>query len=140
MLTLVLCVGRAGAQEERVVQAFERLGAVVKRDDTKPNRPVIALRFGLRSPIPDTTSELDKDVILNHLLSNVDVIKVTGAPRKEWGQATRSILPYGDQGNRCDGTRSKHGAGRRGSENALSEREIGNKGRPRRKIDMLPLV
>jgi Leucine-rich repeat (LRR) protein len=65
---LAVCTGRAGAQEEeRIAQAFEGLGAVVKRDDTKPNKPVIGLRFGLRNPIPDTTPEIIKDEILYHL-------------------------------------------------------------------------
>jgi Leucine-rich repeat (LRR) protein len=65
-LVLAVCTGRASAQEEeRIAQAFERLGAIVKRDDAKPNKPVIGLRFGLRNPIPDTTPEIIKDYILD---------------------------------------------------------------------------
>jgi Leucine-rich repeat (LRR) protein len=65
-LVLAVCTCTASAQEEeRIAQAFERLGAVVKRDDTKPNKPVIGLRFGLRNPIPDTTPEIIKDYILD---------------------------------------------------------------------------
>jgi Leucine-rich repeat (LRR) protein len=65
-LVLAATTGRASAQEEeRIAQAFERLGAIVKRDDTKPNKPVIGLRFGLRNPIPDTTPEIIKDYILD---------------------------------------------------------------------------
>jgi hypothetical protein len=67
MLALVLCAGRASADEESVVQDFQRRGVVVKRDETKPNRPVIALRFGLRNPIPDTIPELDRDLLLIQL-------------------------------------------------------------------------
>jgi Leucine-rich repeat (LRR) protein len=65
-LLLTVCTGRASAQEEdRVAKTFERLGAVVKRDNTKRNWPVIAVRFGLRNPIPDETPESVKDVILD---------------------------------------------------------------------------
>jgi len=38
-VTLVLAVCTDGAsvqEEERIAQAFERLGAIVKRDDTRP--------------------------------------------------------------------------------------------------------
>jgi hypothetical protein len=64
-LVLAVCAGRASAQEEEaVVQAFERMGAIVKRDDTNPKKPVIALVFGLRPPIPDTTSEWVKDIVV----------------------------------------------------------------------------
>jgi hypothetical protein len=40
-LVLARCTARAGADEaERIVQAFERLGAVVQSDDSRPNPPV----------------------------------------------------------------------------------------------------
>jgi internalin A len=66
-LALVLCADRASADKDRVVEAFERLGAVVKRDDAQRGKPVLALRFGLRNPIPETIPELDRDVLLIQL-------------------------------------------------------------------------
>jgi Leucine-rich repeat (LRR) protein len=75
-LVLAVCTCTASAQEEeRIAQAFERLGAIVKRDDTKPNKPVIGLRFGLRNPIPDTTPEIVKD----NLLGNVGALSKVAA-------------------------------------------------------------
>jgi hypothetical protein len=83
-LVLAVCAGRGGAAEKRVAQAFERLGAVVKRDDTKPNKPVIGLIFGLRDPIPETTPQFDKDGLFVDLW--LKVTKVRGAPRKDGGK------------------------------------------------------
>src|SRR5262245_13587210 len=64
---LAICASAASAQEERVVQAFERLGAIVRRDDTKPDKPVVAVIFGLRPTIPDTASETFTDYLLQGL-------------------------------------------------------------------------
>jgi hypothetical protein len=64
MLALVVCAGTAGAQEDRAVEAFERLGAIIRRDEIRPNRPVVAVIFGLRPAIPDTASETLKDALL----------------------------------------------------------------------------
>ena len=96
---LVVCAGRASADEESVAQAFERMGAVVKRDDTKPNRPVIALRFGLLNPIPETMPEVDKDD-LRLFVDSHEVYGVTNAERKE-GTSRSLPPPHGDQGGRC---------------------------------------
>jgi Leucine-rich repeat (LRR) protein len=99
MLALLLCAGRACADEESVVKAFERLGAVVKRDDAKPGKPVIALRFGLRNPIPDTTADLDRDVLFVQLQSqdlgtpNVERIKGADADRKNEGKTFDPFCP-----------------------------------------------
>ena len=99
VLVAAVCAGRASADEESVAQAFERMGAVVKRDDTKPNRPVIALRFGLLNPIPETMPEVDKDD-LRLFVDSHEVYGVTNAERKE-GTSRSLPPPHGDQGGRC---------------------------------------
>jgi hypothetical protein len=70
VLVLAACAGGASADEESVAQAFERLGAIVQRDDSQPNRPVIALRFGLRNPFPETMLDVDEDNLRQNLFSN----------------------------------------------------------------------
>ena len=64
-MVFAVCAAKACAEDESVVEEFEGLGADIERDDTKANKPVIGLRFGLRPPIPDTTSELVKNIILS---------------------------------------------------------------------------
>jgi Leucine-rich repeat (LRR) protein len=95
-LVLAVCVSRAGAEDEVVVKKFERLGAVVGRDETKPNKPVIALRFGLRNPIPDTTPEFWKDYIL-------DSIGYYARYRKD----LERVLPAAPEGSTGAGNKAK---------------------------------
>jgi hypothetical protein len=57
LLSLAVCPGTAGAQEDGTAQALERLGAIVQRNGTKPAKPVVAVIFGVRPPLPNTASE-----------------------------------------------------------------------------------
>jgi len=71
---------------------FERLGAVVKRDASKPKRPVIALRFGLRNPIPETIQEVDKDDLRLFVVS-YEVTRVTNESRKDGDKPLPPFAP-----------------------------------------------
>jgi hypothetical protein len=44
---IIWAVTARGADEERAVQTFERLGATVRRDETRPGKPVVAVLFGI---------------------------------------------------------------------------------------------
>jgi hypothetical protein len=43
---LLLPAGAAAADEASTVAALEKLGAIIKRDDTLPGKPVVALYLG----------------------------------------------------------------------------------------------
>src|SRR5262245_17212015 len=88
ILPLVFCPATVGAQEDGTAQALERLGAIVRRDDTKPNRPVVAVIFGLRPLPPDTTSEAAKDALLagGYPIPSPETVKVTDADLKDLGK------------------------------------------------------
>jgi hypothetical protein len=89
-LVLAGCATTASADETSVAQAFERLGAIVHRDDSKPNRPVIALRFGLRNPIPETIPEVDMDDLRLYVFS-FHVTRVTNGNQKN---GDRPLPPF----------------------------------------------
>jgi Leucine Rich repeat len=45
VLALVACVKTVRADDESAVQALRDLGATIKRDESKPNKPVVAVHF-----------------------------------------------------------------------------------------------
>jgi hypothetical protein len=57
-LALAACVGAGRADEDHAVQALQQLGAIIKRDETRPSRPVVAVGFGVPWIPTDTEFEL----------------------------------------------------------------------------------
>jgi hypothetical protein len=45
-MVLAICAGTARADEDSAVRTFQGIGATVERDETRPGRPIVAVRFG----------------------------------------------------------------------------------------------
>jgi hypothetical protein len=61
-LALAVCASAARAEGDRAVQTFERLGATITRDETRQNKPVVAVTFGdlaKEDPVSDLFREFD---------------------------------------------------------------------------------
>jgi internalin A len=74
-MVLAICAGTARADEDRALRTFQRIGATIERDETRPGRPVVAVWFGTDTKtdeswerysdlvLPDTAAKVtDQDV------------------------------------------------------------------------------
>jgi len=62
-LALAVCTAAAGANEEHAVQTFQRLGATITRDNTRPGKPVVAIRFDLSTEETDEHLDMYREML-----------------------------------------------------------------------------
>ena len=84
-MLLVVLTGAARADEASAVAALEKLGAKIKRDETKPGKPVIQVSLGNTAVTDAGLKELKELKQLTYL--DINDTKVTLAALKELKEA-----------------------------------------------------
>lgn len=80
-LAFAICASAASANEQRAVETFQRLGATLTRDETRPGKPVVAVWFGTSAQTDEEWAEKYRGMSL--VCSDGTAANLTNAELKE---------------------------------------------------------